>query len=146
AHARRTSRSHVTPSTATSGSPARSTSAEAHLMIQFQPGINRINTVESPELSACSHAVRRRNNVKQSGMLARSRTACALCHRTDPLCDSHVIPEFIYKPLYNNEHRMVGWRATEAGLKHEYVQKGLREQLLCATCEGLLNQKYEQPS
>jgi len=74
------------------------------------------------------------------------RTQCALCGREDRLCDSHVIPEFIYKPLYSARRRMVGFLFKNGEIKRRYLQKGLREKLLCAECEELLNTRYEQPS
>lgn len=76
----------------------------------------------------------------------KSRKSCALCLRDAILCDSHVIPEFVYKPLYSEKRRMVGLLATDDSLKRKYIQKGLREKLLCSKCEDLINTRYEQPS
>ena len=74
------------------------------------------------------------------------RTQCAMCLREGPLCDSHVIPEFIYKPLYSAKRRMVGLLTTENGVTRKYLQKELREELLCGDCEDHINTRYEQPS
>lgn len=68
---------------------------------------------------------------------------CRLCLEDRKLSDSHIIPEFLYKDLYKN-HRMMeingrkkkGWKT---------LQKGVREKLLCADCESLLNLEYEIP-
>jgi hypothetical protein len=62
------------------------------------------------------------------------------------LCNSHIIPEFIYAPLYDEGGKMIGFRFGEEGTRSQLLQKGLREPLLCADCEQLLNHDYEQPS
>ncbi len=52
-----------------------------------------------------------------------------------PLCDSHVIPEWVYQPLYDSIHRyrVVGASAR----KHpRYLQQGIHEPLLCQGCES----------
>ncbi|MHA6574969.1 hypothetical protein [Pseudomonas yamanorum] len=63
---------------------------------------------------------------------------CALCLQEAELRRSHVIPEFLYETLYDEKHRLqvlsiipeqANWR----------VQKGLRERLLCDTCEQKLS-------
>jgi hypothetical protein len=67
--------------------------------------------------------------------------ACALCKSKKPLHWSHIVPEFMYREMYDPKHRFFGLSRT----KHEGVrlfQKGLREKLLCADCEALLS-KYE---
>lgn len=59
---------------------------------------------------------------------------CALCLRDVELRRSHIIPEFMYETLYDDIHRLQvlsvipersNWRE----------QKGLRETLLCDSCE-----------
>jgi hypothetical protein len=63
---------------------------------------------------------------------------CALCGQSNPLRDSHVIPEFMYRPLYDEKHRL--WVLSAVGPKPASLeQKGLREKLLCDACEGRLN-------
>jgi len=60
------------------------------------------------------------------------------------LSDSHIITEFLYNKIYNSNHKMIGVTGTgNKGYKKE--QKGLREPLLCADCESLLNLNYEVP-
>ena len=65
---------------------------------------------------------------------------CALCHRDRELRNSHVIPEFLHRPIYDNKHRTHlfghGDRSTRL------LQKGLRERLLCSECELRL-QEFE---
>jgi hypothetical protein len=65
---------------------------------------------------------------------AEKERSCALCQQVRPLRDSHIIPEFLHGPLYDEKHRfntygLDGRPAT--GLE----QKGERERLLCDECE-----------
>ena len=61
-----------------------------------------------------------------------------------PLRNSHIIPEFLYGPLYDGQHRMSGING-RGHLGRKLLQKGLREQLLCDDCEQFLNDNYEKP-
>ncbi len=47
--------------------------------------------------------------------------------------NSHIIPEFIYRPLYDAKHRFRSAQITERAW--EWEQKGFREPLMCANCE-----------
>jgi hypothetical protein len=60
---------------------------------------------------------------------------CALCLRESPLRLSHIIPEFAYKPAYDEKHRAhaIPGHAPDDNF---YVQKGFRYPLLCDECEG----------
>lgn len=66
---------------------------------------------------------------------------CKLCGQVAELRLSHVIPEFVYKPLYDADHRFVTLTA-EGTAKTGVMQKGHRERLLCQACETLLS-KWE---
>ena len=71
---------------------------------------------------------------------------CRLCLKDRELADSHIIPEFIYKPMYDENHRFLEMRDIDVG-KVGYPRKGYREQLLCFGpdgCENHLNRYYEQ--
>ena len=59
---------------------------------------------------------------------------CKLCLKERNLCNSHIIPEFMYKPLYDTLHRyhMISFESDE---KNKYLRKGIREPLLCFDCE-----------
>lgn len=57
------------------------------------------------------------------------------------LCDSHIIPEFCYKPLYDSNHRFHTLRL-DTETKDKPWQKGAREKLLCEACEQKLG-KHE---
>lgn len=66
---------------------------------------------------------------------------CSLCIEEKELRNSHIIPEFFYKPLYDEKHRFNAIPLNSEQNKH-FKQKGLREQLLCEECELQLSQ-YE---
>ncbi len=55
--------------------------------------------------------------------------------------NSHIIPEFIYKPLYDKNHKFYGLNMTSKH-KEDFHQKGIREYLLCRECEQKI-QKHE---
>jgi hypothetical protein len=59
---------------------------------------------------------------------------CALCLNDRSLCDSHIIPEFVYESLYDEKHRFHVVSA-EPDERARYKQKGLKESLLCEQCE-----------
>lgn len=65
---------------------------------------------------------------------------CKLCHLDKTLCRSHVIPESAYGYLYDDKHRFL--EVSNFQKKVPKQQKGLRERLLCKSCEQHLN-KYE---
>lgn len=78
---------------------------------------------------------------------------CRLCELERQLRNSHIIPEFVYKPIYE-KHRVHQdkHRAYEIFIDSDSqfisrvkpIQKGLREKLLCHDCEQLLNDRYEK--
>ncbi|MDY7091646.1 MAG: hypothetical protein SX243_01605 [Acidobacteriota bacterium] len=72
---------------------------------------------------------------------------CKLCREAKDLADSHIVPEFIYKPLYDEKpRRMLSATSTDEGVQLGFPQKGIREQLLCVDCEQYLNRSFEQKS
>lgn len=62
---------------------------------------------------------------------------CAFCKKDKNLCNSHIIPEFLWGPLYDTKHRTNEVSVEKEKLK--LIQKGLREKLLCKACEGRLS-------
>lgn len=65
---------------------------------------------------------------------------CRLCLQASELCDSHIIPEFLYKSLYSKEkHKFV---QISGPPKVRKWQKGFKEKMLCRDCEAKLN-KWE---
>ena len=65
---------------------------------------------------------------------------CRLCLQVAEVRKSHVIPEFAYKALniYDEKHRFCAF-STDLNVRVDTHQKGLREKLLCDTCEGRLS-------
>jgi hypothetical protein len=66
---------------------------------------------------------------------------CRLCRQQALLAHSHIIPEFFYKPLYDEEQhsfRSVSWHPYHSINKP--FQKGFREHMLCLKCEGNLSE------
>ncbi len=51
---------------------------------------------------------------------------------------SHIVPEFLYQPLYDDKHRlMLVPESTDSRV--QAIQSGLKERLLCAGCESHLS-------
>jgi hypothetical protein len=65
--------------------------------------------------------------------------ACRLCLKEKLLQKSHIVPEFVYKELYNNKHQLFALSGTT---KAQILQKGAREPLLCWDCEQKFS-RYE---
>jgi len=59
---------------------------------------------------------------------------CKLCQSEAELRDSHIIPELMYKPLYDAMHRAASV-SIDGKAREAVLQKGLREKLLCQECE-----------
>ncbi len=73
-----------------------------------------------------------------SNILSPSMSACRLCTRQARLSKSHIIPEFCYAGLYDQNHRFIEVHDVKRGRVHR-GQKGHTERLLCAECESHLN-------
>lgn len=69
-------------------------------------------------------------------------STCKLCLKESELRNSHIIPEFIYLPLYDDKHRFHILSNMEVKGPAK-PQKGIREYLLCGDCESALS-KYER--
>jgi hypothetical protein len=68
---------------------------------------------------------------------------CALCQCESPLQNSHIVPEFFYKQLYDDIHRF--HVVSSDSSKSDFLkQKGVREKLLCENCEQKISrwEKY----
>ena len=68
----------------------------------------------------------------------RARLKCALCLYEVRLQRSHIIPEFLYKRMYDDKHRFHILSAVKE-LDDKMAQKGFRENLLCEKCETKLS-------
>ena len=65
---------------------------------------------------------------------------CKLCGKKRELRNSHIIPEFFFKPIYNNKHRVTVFQLEPH--QNHIIQKGYRERLFCEDCEGKFS-RYE---
>lgn len=64
---------------------------------------------------------------------------CRLCQQDRRLCNSHIIPEFIYnQAMYDEKHRFFVVPGNP-GKPVQYRQKGIHERLLCQECETRLS-------
>lgn len=69
---------------------------------------------------------------------------CKLCHTEQALCNSHIIPEFLWADLYDENHKLIG--ITGQGRNGwTKLQKGIREKLFCEDCEQYFNEHFEKP-
>ncbi len=64
---------------------------------------------------------------------------CRLCLQDKPLRWSHIVPEFMYEPIYNPKHQIF---AIKGETRIRIQQKGARERLLCFNCEQQFS-RYE---
>lgn len=59
---------------------------------------------------------------------------CRLCQGPGPLRRSHILPEFLYRSMYDVKHRF-NVLSIIPSQENSLAQKGLREDLLCDICE-----------
>jgi hypothetical protein len=69
---------------------------------------------------------------------------CRLCGQEAELCNSHIIPEFFYGPMYedNRIYAVPRYSQNSPKSKIRILQKGSKEKLLCQGCENKFS-KYE---
>jgi hypothetical protein len=60
---------------------------------------------------------------------------CKLCGETAELRKSHILPEFLYAPLYDPAHNSFHVLTGEENDRDYQMRKGAWERLLCRTCE-----------
>ena len=63
---------------------------------------------------------------------------CKLCLKEEILRKSHVVPEFLHRPVYDDYHRLTSFEPKK--LRSTYRQSGLWDRLFCDGCEGRLSQ------
>ena len=69
---------------------------------------------------------------------------CRLCLQDRKLCNSHIVPEFLYSDLYNESRQMMGISGRgKKGWKP--LQKGATEHLFCESCEQHFENYMEGP-
>jgi hypothetical protein len=71
-------------------------------------------------------------------MSVSEEAQCSLCGERGELRRSHIIPEFFYRPVYDEAHRFLE-ASTNPEDRVAIRQKGLRELLLCQRCETKLS-------
>ena len=76
--------------------------------------------------------------------LGKHVAVCSLCRKPAVLCDSHIVPEFLYKQLYNDKRQLLGINGV-GPRGGKFLQKGLREPLFCDRCEQHFNDHLEKP-
>jgi hypothetical protein len=67
---------------------------------------------------------------------------CKLCHHARQLRKSHIIPECLYRPVYDAKHRALHFQLGDA--RPRLAQLGLTERLLCDDCEQAFG-RLERP-
>jgi hypothetical protein len=79
------------------------------------------------------------------GFRSKGLMICKLCLQDKPLQNSHIVPEFFYKPSYDKKHQIYA-RIGRKLADMPPLQKGLREHLLCWDCEQKLSpyEKYNR--
>lgn len=68
---------------------------------------------------------------------------CKFCGKTRKLCKSHIIPEWAYRPLYDERSRAT--EISSEDRRRRTVQSGPWQHLLCEDCETLFNERFDQP-
>lgn len=63
---------------------------------------------------------------------------CRLCGTDTKLCESHIIPEFFYKPIYEPGHVFYRFSSVDERAKKSY--KGLKQKLFCKSCEDIFHE------
>ncbi|MBF0290387.1 MAG: hypothetical protein HQM14_21450 [SAR324 cluster bacterium] len=63
---------------------------------------------------------------------------CALCREEKSVCKSHIIPEFLYTPLYDDKNHKFMVVSTDPNEFNRNPSQGVYEKLLCRDCETVL--------
>lgn len=64
---------------------------------------------------------------------------CDLCLEDKSLKKSHIIPEFFYKPIYEEDPKRYFGVSTDSSERIDHRQKGIWDRLLCGDCEQHLS-------
>jgi len=65
---------------------------------------------------------------------------CRLCREEKPLRKSHVFPEWLYEPLFDEKHHRFNVISTDAKKRRGTRPTGIYEKLFCHKCEGKLSE------
>lgn len=77
-------------------------------------------------------------------MSTRPTSPCGLCREVRVLCRSHVIPEFCYSSMYDDNGCAYNADPLYPDSSRK-VQSGAWSFILCEDCENEVNEKYEKP-
>jgi hypothetical protein len=69
-------------------------------------------------------------------------TICRLCLKEAKLVKSHILPEFLYRPMYGAGNRFFVI-STDAMIPERTRQVGIFERLFCSNCDNKLLGRYE---
>lgn len=69
---------------------------------------------------------------------SQEATACALCGAPTKLCRSHILPEFLFKSMYDDKNRL-HLASALPDLPHRMSQSGFWQRLLCGSCESRIS-------
>lgn len=72
----------------------------------------------------------------------RAQGFCRLCLSHGPLCNSHILPEYLYRHFYDEQRRALVV-TLDRPQSPKFQQSGFKEFMLCPSCEGLINE-YEK--
>lgn len=64
---------------------------------------------------------------------------CELCLEEKSIMRSHIIPEFFYKPIYEEEPKRYFGVSTDSSERIDHRQQGIWDRLLCGDCEQHLS-------
>lgn len=67
---------------------------------------------------------------------------CKLCNKQNTLVKSHIFPEFMYRPLYDENHK-IHFLTTGTNNIKKKLNKGVYEALFCKECDNNIIGKYE---
>ena len=77
-------------------------------------------------------------------MVRSASSRCSLCREETDLIGSHIIPDFMWKRVYDDGHKIIALGSKQKATR---FQQGIREQMMCSDCDnGILNRHYERPS
>ena len=69
---------------------------------------------------------------------------CYLCHQVRELRHSHIVPEFLYRELYNDKRQLMA--VSGLGKRgRTLLQNGIKQHLFCEECEQHFNEHFEKP-
>ena len=81
-------------------------------------------------------------SIINSWVVDKYMSNCRLCNQPKKLVDSHIFPEFMYEPLYDDEHRFKIISMKDGDIIKE-PQKGIYEKLMCDECDNKIIGSYE---